>query len=60
MDLICQLSDGLRTGLNREALTAVVELIEGGANPDAVAAAIAEVRREVVGGGGFGGGGGGC
>ena len=55
MDIICQLSDGLHTGLNREALTAVVELIEGGANPDAVAAAIAEVRREVVGGGGGGG-----
>ena len=51
IDIVCQLSDLLRTGLNRDALVAVIDLLESGLSPDAVAAAVLELRKEVRGAG---------
>ena len=50
MEIICELSDLLQTGLSQDALVAVVDLLESGVSPEAVAAAVLEIRREVSGG----------
>ena len=48
MALVCQLSDSLQTGLSRDNLAAIIlGLIEGGASPEAVAAAILELRKQL-------------
>ena len=50
MEIICELSDLLQTGLSQDALVALVDLLECGVSPEAVAAAVLEIRREVSGG----------
>ncbi|OQR84005.1 hypothetical protein THRCLA_23109 [Thraustotheca clavata] len=44
-ETVYELSRLLNTGLNRESLGLVVSLIEKGVNPEALAAAVKEMRR---------------
>lgn len=44
LEIICQISDILNTGLNREALATCVRLIEAGVNPEALAVAVKDLN----------------
>ncbi|KAF9424661.1 Mitotic-spindle organizing protein 1 [Podila epigama] len=46
MDILTEMSSILNTGLDRETLSVCVSLCESGANPEALAAVIKELRRE--------------
>jgi len=46
MDLIYGISNILGCNLDRETLSTVVALIQAGVNPEALAAAVKELRRE--------------
>ncbi|OQR95153.1 hypothetical protein ACHHYP_00361 [Achlya hypogyna] len=48
-ETVYELSRLLNTGLDREALGIVVSLIEKGVNPEALAAAVKEMRRPTAG-----------
>jgi mitotic-spindle organizing protein 1 len=48
MDIVCELSSLLDCGLDRTALTALVELTEYGVAPQALASVVAELRREAA------------
>lgn len=61
VDLVCELSDLLRTGLDRRQVQVIMALLDSGVNPHALAAAVQELRamRPTPAGGSGGGGGGG-
>jgi len=46
MEILYSMSQILNTGLDREALAIVVNLVELGANPEALAATVKELRKE--------------
>ncbi|EEB91345.1 hypothetical protein MPER_10304 [Moniliophthora perniciosa FA553] len=46
LDILYEMSQLLNTQLDKETLTTCVRLIEGGVNPEALAAVIEELRRE--------------
>eukprot|EP00514_Thraustochytrium_sp_LLF1b_P011845 CAMPEP_0184541470 /NCGR_PEP_ID=MMETSP0199_2-20130426/1395_1 /TAXON_ID=1112570 /ORGANISM="Thraustochytrium sp., Strain LLF1b" /LENGTH=78 /DNA_ID=CAMNT_0026935195 /DNA_START=171 /DNA_END=407 /DNA_ORIENTATION=+ len=48
MDVLFELSKLLNTGLDKETLGILVALCENGADPDALAMVIQELRREAV------------
>merc|ERR1719382_2033219 len=48
MDILYEISTLLNTGLNKETLTALVGLCELGVNPEALADAVRDLRREAA------------
>jgi mitotic-spindle organizing protein 1 len=48
LDLLHELSKLLNTGLDRETLEVLVALCENGANPEALAMVVKELRREAA------------
>ncbi|KAL1523981.1 hypothetical protein AB1Y20_018896 [Prymnesium parvum] len=46
LDVLYDISQLLQTGLDREALSILVDLTETGVNPEALAAVVHELRRE--------------
>ncbi|CAM9556339.1 unnamed protein product [Laminaria digitata] len=46
IDVLHEVSTILDTGLDRKTLSLLLELIESGANPEALAAVVKELRRE--------------
>ncbi|KIO34121.1 hypothetical protein M407DRAFT_17031 [Tulasnella calospora MUT 4182] len=46
LNVLNDLSQLLNTGLDRDTLFTCVKMIEGGANPEALAAVVKELRRE--------------
>ncbi len=48
LDLICEMSALLKTGLDRETLGLLVGLCEAGVSPDALAAIVKELKREAA------------
>ncbi len=47
LGIICEISNILGTGLDRETLSVLVGLLESGINPEALATVVKELRREV-------------
>ena len=45
MNLIQQMSNQLDTGLDKEALSAIVSLLELGLSPDVISATVTELQR---------------
>ncbi|CAE7528437.1 unnamed protein product [Symbiodinium natans] len=48
MDILYEISTLLNTGLNKESLEALVGLCELGVNPEALAAAVKDLRAEAA------------
>jgi len=48
MDILAEMSNILNTGLDRESLSILVSLCEHGVNPEALAAVVKELRREMI------------
>ncbi|CAM9440631.1 unnamed protein product [Chrysoparadoxa australica] len=46
MDVLHEISSILNTGLDRRTLGILVQLVESGVNPEALAAVVQELRRE--------------
>ena len=46
MDVICNLSDELHTGLDLKSMEALVDLLALGVHPEALAAVVFELRKE--------------
>lgn len=46
--MLHEISTILNTGLDRKTLSILVELIESGVNPEALAAVVKELRREAT------------
>lgn len=46
LGIVCELSNILGTGLDRETLSILIALLETGVNPEALAAVVKELRRE--------------
>ena len=45
LDILCEMAKILDTGLDRRTLSVLVDLLEAGIHPEALAAAIQEIRR---------------
>ncbi|CAB1112764.1 unnamed protein product [Ectocarpus sp. 6 AP-2014] len=48
IDVLHEISTILDTGLDRKTLSLLLELIESGVNPEALAAVVKELRREAA------------
>ncbi|CAN0256178.1 unnamed protein product [Discosporangium mesarthrocarpum] len=48
IDVLHEISSILNTGLDRKTLSILVELVESGVNPEALAAVVKELRREAA------------
>lgn len=48
LGIVCEISNILGTGLDREALAILIGLIESGVNPEALATVVRELRREAA------------
>lgn len=48
IDALHEISTMLNTGLDRRTLSILLELIESGVNPEALAAVVKELRREAA------------
>ncbi|CAM9414336.1 unnamed protein product [Scytosiphon promiscuus] len=48
IDVLHEISTILDTGLDRKTLSLLMELIESGVNPEALAAVVKELRREAA------------
>jgi mitotic-spindle organizing protein 1 len=48
LGIVCELSNILGTGLDRETLAILVSLLETGVNPEALAAVVRELRKEAA------------
>ncbi len=48
LGVVCEISNILGTGLDRETLALLVGLLESGVNPEALATVVRELRREVA------------
>jgi mitotic-spindle organizing protein 1 len=47
LGIVCELSNILGTGLDRETLSILIGLLESGVNPEALATVVRELRREL-------------
>lgn len=48
LGIVCEISNILGTGLDRETLCILIGLVESGVNPEALAAVVRELRREAA------------
>eukprot|EP00955_Chlamydomonas_euryale_P086695 364235-Chlamydomonas_euryale.AAC.5 len=48
LGIVCEISNILGTGLDRETLAIIIGLLETGVNPEALATVVRELRREAA------------
>lgn len=48
LGIVCEISNILGTGLDRETLAILIGLLESGINPEALATVVRELRREAA------------
>ena len=48
LGIVCELSNILGTGLDRETLAILIGLLESGVNPEALATVVRELRKEAA------------